>query len=233
VYLITCSSCGLQYVGETVQTLSTRFSGHRSGIKDPKKYGTCRILTDHFNSGLCRNSDYTVQILEKIDGSGRTNRKAIDVSVSSYRKQRESFWMTTLRTVYPYGLNDRMADDYMKNQNSERIGKKFLPLKRVFSRLGRGNNRKGENPLDPDAFLKQLQVILHSNIKEALNFVRLSLASMRKSHLRQVGDKIIDLLSSEALDGQWYSVALDIIDCRTYIEPTIKPKRPHFLILYI
>ena len=33
IYLITCCRCGLQYVGETVQSLRDRFSGHRAGMK--------------------------------------------------------------------------------------------------------------------------------------------------------------------------------------------------------
>lgn len=38
IYLITCSTCGLQYVGETVQPLSARFNGQHKGIKDTNKY---------------------------------------------------------------------------------------------------------------------------------------------------------------------------------------------------
>ena len=36
-YLIKNCRCGLQYVGETVQSLRERFSGHRTGIKNNKK----------------------------------------------------------------------------------------------------------------------------------------------------------------------------------------------------
>ena len=96
VYLLSCSTCGLQYVGETVQNLSTRFNGHRIGLKTPQKYGTCKILTTHFNSGLCKDSAYTVQILEKLEGNGRTVRNAIDVGVTSHRRARETFWIKTL-----------------------------------------------------------------------------------------------------------------------------------------
>ena len=32
IYLITCCRRGLQYVGETVQSLRDRFSGHRTGM---------------------------------------------------------------------------------------------------------------------------------------------------------------------------------------------------------
>ena len=88
IYLLTCSTCGLQYVGETSQKLNERFSGHRSGIRNPQKYGTCKILSQHFNKGLCKDSTYNVQILEKLEASGRTSRNAVDLSVAAACRKR-------------------------------------------------------------------------------------------------------------------------------------------------
>ena len=36
----------------------------------------------------------------------------IDPVRKAERKKRELHWMKTLRTVYPYGLNDRLGDEY-------------------------------------------------------------------------------------------------------------------------
>ena len=36
------------------------------------------ISTDHFNEGVCNNVSCSVQILEKIEGSDRTEMRAID-----------------------------------------------------------------------------------------------------------------------------------------------------------
>ena len=140
--------------------------------------------------------------------------------------------MKTLRTVYPYGLNDRMSDDYMADQSKDKIGLKFPPLKRTFSRVGRGTKRKGAPSLNHQSFMDQLDSILNTNIKEAANFIRMSLSTMKKSQLKQLGDKINDLLLSNPLDfpyEQWYSMALDTIDCRTFIQAPTKPKRPPLL----
>ena len=68
-------------------------------------------------------------------------------------------------------MNDRLSDDYMRDQNNDRIGSKFFPLKRSFSRVGRGCNSNGNNPINPDFFLNQLKDHLHNNIHEALNFL--------------------------------------------------------------
>ena len=109
-----------------------------------------------------------------------------------------------------------MEEDYMKDQNCNMIGKRFLPLKRIYSTVRRGVNRKGETKLTPDYFLTQLDYLLKNDIKESLNFIRQSLSSMKKCNLIKLGDMITDLLSLKQLDflyGQWYSVALDLIDC--------------------
>ena len=70
-----------------------------------------------------------MQILEKLVGSGRTARNAIDATITSSRRKREDYWMKTLRTIHPYGLNDRVGDDFMREKATERIGSKFPTIK--------------------------------------------------------------------------------------------------------
>lgn len=225
---MTCSSCGLQYVGETVQQLNQRFNGHRSGFNNPDKHGYCKILRNHFNKGICKDSKYVVQIVEKLEGSGRTERNAIDPAITTFRRKREDFWMKTLRTVYPYGLNDHVGDDYMRDQARERIGSKSPSLKRSFNRGNRREKRKGTNNINHDTFLEKLRKILTNDLTEALNFIRMSLTSMKKVELKRLGDKINDFLLGKPLYfplSQWYTVALDIIDCRLYVTPPSKKKR--------
>ena len=77
IYLITCCRCGLQYVGETVQSLRDRFSGHRAGMKNPFAGNRCKILSKHFSVGLCKNANYIVNIIEKLSGSGRDETMVI------------------------------------------------------------------------------------------------------------------------------------------------------------
>ena len=71
IYLITCCRCGLQYVGETVQSLRDMFSGHRVGIKNQFVDNRYKILSKHFNVGLCKHANYIVNIPEKLSGSER------------------------------------------------------------------------------------------------------------------------------------------------------------------
>ena len=113
IYLITCCRCGLQYVGETVQSLRDRFSGHRAGMKNPFADNRCKILSKHFSVGLCKNANYIVNIIEKLSGSGRDDNGNPIPGVTVERQKKETKWMLTLQTVYPYGLNDRVGDEYM------------------------------------------------------------------------------------------------------------------------
>jgi len=59
------------------------------------------LVAQHFNNGSCSIEDVCVQPIEQITGDGR------DPDIGKARKFREAYWMKELRTVFPYGLNDR------------------------------------------------------------------------------------------------------------------------------
>ena len=107
IYVIQCSSCLVQYVGESVIPVHKRMNIHRKG-----KTG-CEIAIDHFKN-VCPNSSFSVRILENLSGDGYKDG-SVDLSLLNYRLEREDHWMKTLRTVYPYGLNERT-----KNMNKEK-----------------------------------------------------------------------------------------------------------------
>ena len=113
IYLITCCRCCLQYVGETVQSPRDRFSGHRAGMKNPFADNRCKILSKHFSVGLCKNANYIVNTIKKLCGSGRDDNDNPIPGVTFERQKRDAKWMLTLQTVRPYGLNDRVGDEYM------------------------------------------------------------------------------------------------------------------------
>ena len=110
VYLITCNKCKLQYVGETSQNLNKRFNWHNSCFRNPTAYSFCKILNTHFSKGYCKDSSYTVNIIEKLEGTGRTERNTMDFAAKPLRKARETYWMHELRTIFPYDLNDRIGN---------------------------------------------------------------------------------------------------------------------------
>ena len=65
----------------------------------------------HFGVGLCRNANYIVNIIEELSGSGRDGNHIPIPGVTVERQKKETKWMLTIQTVYPYGLNDRVCDE--------------------------------------------------------------------------------------------------------------------------
>ena len=90
VYLLYCTRCNTQYVGETKNTLKQRFYLHRSNIN--KNTGT--LVTKHFNQNSHSLTDLRCIAIEKQHNNNHTQRLA-----------REAFWIKKLQTLHPYGLN--------------------------------------------------------------------------------------------------------------------------------
>ena len=91
VYLISCKRCGLQYVGETENALHVRMNGHRSDIRTRK---TDKPVAAHFCQSDHSIEDLEVRGIEKIHNNS-----------TQWRRERESFWIFTLRTLAPDGMN--------------------------------------------------------------------------------------------------------------------------------
>ena len=69
----------MQYVGETAQQLNISFATHRASISVKIKSDSCKWLAEHVSTGICKNNKYSVQIIEKWQGNGRTCRDAIEL----------------------------------------------------------------------------------------------------------------------------------------------------------
>ncbi|XP_078584852.1 uncharacterized protein LOC144867010 [Branchiostoma floridae x Branchiostoma japonicum] len=100
VYLIQCKKCGLQYVGETKQTLANRLNGHRSSINTKKD----TPVSAHFNLTDHNIADLEVLGIEKLRYTGHED------TTRQRRLQRESYWIHQLRTLHPEGLNQESLE---------------------------------------------------------------------------------------------------------------------------
>lgn len=93
--MITCGDCGIQYVGQTIQFLHIRLNGHRSSTKNSLN----TYVYQHFNS---HGHDFTkikIQIIDILDPK-IYDKHDLDTL--------ENFWINTLETAYPFGLNDKV-----------------------------------------------------------------------------------------------------------------------------
>ena len=108
IYLISCTKCDREYVGETINSLRSRINSLRSRINQHKSdihRAAQTPVADHFNARNHGLTDMRVTILES--GPFSTN----DDLETTYRRNKESLWIQTLKTTEPRGLNIR-EDSY-------------------------------------------------------------------------------------------------------------------------
>jgi GIY-YIG catalytic domain len=88
IYLISCTKCGKQYVGQTTLTLRDRFTRHRFDINHKEN----KSVANHFNSSDHSLKDCTIIPIEAVDKK-------------EYLTKRENYWIKKLKTLNPWGLN--------------------------------------------------------------------------------------------------------------------------------
>ena len=231
IYLITCRKCRLQYVGETAQKLRERRNHHDSCFSHPEKDNNCRILSDHFSKGLCKNATYSVHIIEKLVGSGRDEEGEVDPSLTTIRRKKETEWMLKLRTVFPYGLNDRVGDEYMTGKDNTLIASKFPTLKRMHNRLKVRTKTHTSSDFITNNFLYIVNESFRRSLKNTMNLIRVLLSSLKKSNCKTLFGKINDYLAEKHdpfLYVQYFQAALDILSSKLGKPPTqhIIEKKP-------
>ena len=89
-------------MGQTTQRIKNRFSQHKSKIVH-NKLNT--FICNHFNSKEHSYLDCNVQIIDYIEPTSHQDKN----TVLKQLNQLEDFWIKTLDSVYPYGLNDRIS----------------------------------------------------------------------------------------------------------------------------
>ena len=158
------------------------------------------------------------------------NEREIDLGVGVERRKAETSWILKLRTMYPYGLNNKIGDEFQHVTDDNVIGVYFPHLERKSDRpVNTRHPRNYKNTyFNTAAFISKLDDILQNDIKNAPNFIRVSLFSIKKKELRQIGNFIMDHLDKHPSSFDytiWYRMALDIIDTRIYKPPVEKIKR--------
>ena len=213
IYVLTCTSCLCQYVGESVCPVHLRMNIHRKG-----KSG-CEIAIDHFKN-VCPGATFTILILEVLPGNGYVNGK-VDPAMLQYRLQREDYWIKTLRTIYPYGLNERTK---FMNRDSP-IGKLFPPLPRHGAKFV--TQRSRTSTISRIANLDTLiDTTFSFDAEIRSNEYRKLLDSLRHSNLRILAVEANSRLSTcEDHLKRWYDLLIDIYFTKVYIEEKEKTKK--------
>ena len=219
IYLLTCTSCFCQYIGETCIPLNKRLNIHRTATSG------CEIFIDHFST-CCKGKSFTMQVIEIFEGDGYKNG-IVDAEMRSVRKEREEWWMKTLRTVYPYGLNDQAKG----KSSTASIGSLFFPLSRYSNRPNkRTRNKKSrstQTKTAQDIFDEIWQLLTTTNNQQTANLIRTKLSTLTTKTLKSIWNltKHNDNFHDDKFI-RWQDFILDIIDTKIYKPPIIKEKRP-------
>ena len=95
IYLMTCKQCNKQYTGETTDLFRNRWNNYKDDARkfDRKKSFMQEHLYKHFQTEGHKGvlNEASVTFIDKTDGEDP--------------KKRERYWMQTLKTMKPYGLN--------------------------------------------------------------------------------------------------------------------------------
>ena len=200
IYLITCTRCKMQYVGETQQQFSIRMSNHRSNIGS--KAST--LLYNHFN-GLCTIEHFRAQPIETCPS------KDLKSSTSKFLLDREAYWMKELRTIFPYGLNDRCkGKDFTKKKDLRDVTATVfnkIPVPR--KKRGSGKNRWSSN-FNIDKFLRDV-VETYKREKNWIFFARKMITSLSKRTLKKLGLRAREYLSNSTAPSSILKVIQDLV----------------------
>ena len=124
IYLLSCNTCNIQYIGETAYPMHLRMNQHRTS-----KCG-CEHIIQH-STNICNGHQFQYQIIEKLPGSGYTNGQ-LDEGMTKIRKAHEDDWIKRLRTIFPYGLNEKAEGKEKKFDNSPSCYRKTFPSTSTF-----------------------------------------------------------------------------------------------------
>lgn len=215
VYLTWCKRCGLQYVGETGGRLNVRMQKNRRDGRSFKltggvHRGSCYRMIEHFyGPGPCSMADYRCQPIEKIDDHLNEDERR------EKRRERETFWIMELRTVYPYGMNMRAHISRVTGRNHT-IDSTFNPIRQRTKKRRRGKRRRAV-PFDAKEFLDK-----HDNEYGKplwMHKLRVDINCLRRPKQRELARKI-----DEVLFGQYSHHML--MCCRDLLESRLVPGKP-------
>ena len=210
IYLLTCINCNIQYVGETTIPLHKRINIHRTA-----KTG-CEHVINHYRE-CCKGYSFKIQIVEHFQGTGYINGK-VDPEYRKIRLDREEYWIKKLRTIYPYGLNERARDI----RTEKPIGLVFPSIPRSRERIVRSRrNRNNHNAIvSANDFFENLSTVVETDLQRAYYIIRIMLNNIKKRILKNIASLLIQKINQnmETKMEQYYLYILDIIDCKFYKE---------------
>ena len=139
--------------------------------------------------------------------------------MTKIRKAHEDIWIKKLRTIYPYGLNEKACDKDTKSSVIEpAVGKLFPPLSRNGLRpcRTRENRNNRSSNLSCSEFFTKLDHLLLHDIHNSFNEIRKLLNLTKKKVMKEIAFHILERDTYNFYENrfQCYHYILDIIDTK-------------------
>ena len=96
-----CTLCKKQYIGKSETSFNFRVNNHRKDVKNPDAILACRLFQEKKH---VFNKHAKFIIIDEL----RNTTKSNDI-LHQRLIERENFWIQTLETLHPKGLNRKLS----------------------------------------------------------------------------------------------------------------------------
>ena len=100
IYLLECKRCSIQYVGKSEWAMNIRINKHRDDVLREDAILACQHYKQTSHSF---NEDATFTIIETLKDQGKEL-----TSMRRTLEDREDFWIKKLKTLTPFGFNEKL-----------------------------------------------------------------------------------------------------------------------------
>lgn len=221
IYLFTCTSCGIQYVGKTIQQFKERAGQH---------VRKCDTLNTHFAKHFRQQGhNMSVLAIDKLEERDFQNKGLLDEALCNL----EVSWMKELHTIYPYGLNERVSgvgDVSHLNVNVETLSSKMKRRRRSHGR------RKRNNPYK-DWSLSTLISLYKDNDPLSLHNLRTAAYGLPNKKAHSISGEALGLFYSRQRKFPKFilRIIIDILDRKLYppkVDDETMGQKRRFLTLF-
>ena len=230
IYLVTCSKCGIQYVGQTKTQLNKRWHTYWSDAKrwllDPNCKVASPLFTSHFwGKQGCTVDDITLQPVEVVDEvEGAEGVKLL--------RERETHWMKTLRTYFPFGLNEAPNPKGQLLQSGE-VEKLFYPILPVGPRVRGKRTNKREKPTVLSVYDTLVNFALKNSCYGWIGKVRVCINAQKKSTLTALAKFVhekVEMVTNVRLRHLLLLCIELLVGRLVKTEPTVLKRKPPELV---
>lgn len=183
IYKIVCGVCSFAYIGQTSTPLNIRINNHRSLCK--KNPNSMNKKSDDLN--------YNIEMLHFQQHD--FNKSAISVieivNDLKDRLQREFYHILHERTLYPYGLNERLGENSVNSYINDHCIYNMFPKEYVKKHRKRGRGKSSGKQINLTYFDNNLHANFYK-LNNILNYFKSQILGKKVSLIKNMNYLVKD-----------------------------------------